>query len=361
MKILASYASEYDTGEGRHYVSALRRLGHTVIEANVPHVRRQVSGSVAMPGFPANATLNEILTAVDGADLFLYLEPMGVIPGGLAEAPVPTACALSDLHRNRRARQQVGQLFDHVFVYHRNHLSAFADRPPGTVHWLPFACDTEMVKDLDVPRDLDVAFVGRLYTPERRKTIGQLSARYRLNEQRSYRQSEIPAIYSSAKIVVNLPSADDIPFRVFEAMSCGALLLTRRVDNGLDELFTDGVHYVSFADSGELFERIDHLLAHDDERRAIAAAGRAEILLRHTPEIRMTRLLELVAAGPAAAAPVRQMTSQQQSVVHARALERSGRVDALLSLAARETQGATKRLLLWHAARATARRALVGW
>lgn len=77
--------------------------------------------------------------------------------------------------------------------------------------------------------------------------------------------------------MVNLPLKDDLNFRVFEAMSCGALLLTRRVANGQELLFEEGVHFAASKTEAELLEKIDYYLSHESERTTIATAGLAEI------------------------------------------------------------------------------------
>src|SRR5262249_34472077 len=158
----------------------------------------------------------------------LYVEPLGLIPSGLERSPIPTACVLSDVHRNLKARQTLSLLFDNVFLYQRNYLHRFNQHPPGTVHWSPWACDQELFRNLGTPRDFDVAFIGQLFgaRSERRRVLERVRQTVNLNVQRYYRQVEIPQIYSRAKIVLNMPIGDDLNCRVFEAMSSGAMLLT---------------------------------------------------------------------------------------------------------------------------------------
>jgi glycosyltransferase involved in cell wall biosynthesis len=80
--------------------------------------------------------------------------------------------------------------------------------------------------------------------------------------------------------------------RVFEAVACGSLPVTNDLaENGQGELFGDGVHLVTYRDGGEMLEKIGYYLAHEEEREAIAAAGRAEAVARHTYRHRMERLL----------------------------------------------------------------------
>ncbi|MEK6712337.1 MAG: glycosyltransferase, partial [Nitrospinota bacterium] len=290
MKILLSFPSESQGGDGRDYARVYRRLGHEVREVNVAESFRGlgIPGDVSR-GYPAEITIEELFGEEGVPGLFFYVEPLGLIPRGLERCPAPTACIVGDPHRGVRGRRMYARLFDHVFVYQRNYLHLFGEHPPGAVHWLPNACDTEVVRDLGVPRDLDVAQIGRIRGANRMRgpVMAALAEKYKVNEQRFYLMREIPEVYSRAKIVVNIPMGDDLNIRFFEALSCGALLLTRRDANGQEELFQEGVHYAAYGSERELFEKVDHYLRHGEERERIAAAGRAEALRRHTLEHRV--------------------------------------------------------------------------
>src|SRR5262249_30731578 len=207
-------------------------------------------------------------------------------------SPIPTACVICDCHRNLRSRQVLARLFDHVFLYQKNYLSHFVDHPREAVHWLPYACDTEFFRDLQVQRDIDVAFIGKLMGPrsERRQAIELLAQRYRLNEQRYYSQEEIPQVYSRAKMVLNIPLGDDLNFRFFEALSSGALLLTKRIDNGQEDLFEEDVDYVAFSTAEEMLDKVEHYLNHHTDRESVAQAGYNKVRANHTLEIRVQRL-----------------------------------------------------------------------
>jgi spore maturation protein CgeB len=77
--------------------------------------------------------------------------------------------------------------------------------------------------------------------------------------------------------------------RLYEATGSGALLLTDRGSN-LHELFEPGREVVVYEGASDLADKAAHYLAHDDERRAIAAAGQARTLSDHTYARRMEQL-----------------------------------------------------------------------
>jgi len=367
MKILFSYPSESPRGDGRDYCRVLRRLGHDVRDVNVAASLRGLGMKGDSPcGYPAEITIEELFEELGTPDLFFYNEPFSLIPRGLERCPVPTVCTVGDPHRGVRGRRMYARLFDHVLVYQRNYVHRFDEHPPGAVHWLPFSCDTEVVRDLGLPRDIDVAQIGTISgwdRRQRRRIVSLLAQRYRINEQRPYSMEEIPGVYSRAKIVLDTPVAGDLNLRFFEALSCGSLLLTRRLDNGQADLLQENVHYVAYGDEKELLEKVDYYLRNVEERRRIALAGHAEALRRHNLEQRVKAVLESVMKGPAFGAPVRRMSRWGVLTTYASVYERCGRVDALLRMASERRRQAKREwcYLIFKAFMAFLRRTLFGW
>ncbi len=284
-------------------------MGHEVVTVSAPSRASTDDKVDTFVGYAARTSVEELQRHLGKIDLFLYVEPLGLIPEGIERAPFTTAAVLCDMHNNLASRLRLSRFFDHLFLYQRNYIGAFKEHPEEHVHWMPFACDTEFVRPVVTPRDLDVAFVGKLVSKhhERHRITNEIARRWSFNPQRYYPQAEIPQIYSRARIVLNLPLKDDLNFRTFEAMSCGALLLTKRVANGQEVLFEEGRHFAAFSTEEELYDKIAYYLSHEDERARIAAAGLAEIQTKHTLQLRLMQLLKTIAEVPDLAAPVRKM------------------------------------------------------
>ena len=80
--------------------------------------------------------------------------------------------------------------------------------------------------------------------------------------------------------------------RVFEALACGSLLVTNELrENGQAELFRDGVHLATYREHTDLLDKLAFYLAREATREKIAAAGRAEVLAKHTYGHRMEQIL----------------------------------------------------------------------
>src|SRR5260370_11401169 len=244
VNVVLAYHAEHDKGEGIHLGAAFRQTGHEVIAVNhVSEVKSSLDAPASVLAFRPDTKLETVLEKAPGAELFVYVEPLGLLPRGMERSPIPTACVISDVHRNLKARRLLARLFDHVFLYQRNYLQAFDEHPSGAVSWSPWACNPTPAP-LIQERDLDVAFIGQLWGPgsERRRILDRLLQNYRGAELRASEHSGIPQIYGRARVVINLPLSDDLNWRTFEALGSGALLCTRRQRNGLDLLFAEGTH-----------------------------------------------------------------------------------------------------------------------
>lgn len=104
-------------------------------------------------------------------------------------------------------------------------------------------------------------------------------------------------VLAQARIAVNrhIDVAEDNAnnMRLYEATGVGSLLLTDAKRN-LGELFDVGREVVAYRDEDELVEAIEHYLAHEDERSAIAAAGQRRTLRDHTYDVRMSELADIL-------------------------------------------------------------------
>lgn len=159
----------------------------------------------------------------------------------------------------------------------------------------------------------DVAFVGSwrpgyhaewTHRPELvaflRRTYGN-RCRFWGGPGRSMRGRPLRDLYASTKVNVGDSClaggathywSDRIP----ETLGRGGFLLHPHVE-GIEDHFVDGQHLRLWplGDWGELRRLIDHYVAHDDERRRIAEAGRAHVLANHTYTVRVRQLERLLA------------------------------------------------------------------
>jgi hypothetical protein len=104
-------------------------------------------------------------------------------------------------------------------------------------------------------------------------------------------------LLARSKVVLNTHiscSAQDASnMRLFEATGMGACLLTDRQPN-LAEFFEPETEVATYGSVEECIEKVKHLLSHEQERQAIAAAGQRRTLRDHTYARRVERLVEIL-------------------------------------------------------------------
>lgn len=337
MRVVLSYATEFDFHEGHQIARALGTLGHDVRVVNSEQPEANSCWPLAET-YPADATLDDVL-ARGNADLFLYIEPRGLLPRGLERASCHTACFLCDTMLALEPRVDLSRLFDDVLLFHPHAI----DRLPhasGRVHWVPLAIDPSIFVDRGVPRDLDVAFVGStdgLWAP-RQPLLTAIARRYRTNDFFGPRCEfrAISEIYNRARIVIHIPVVDALNPRIFEGMGCGALLLTGNVDNRLDTLFGDREHLVVYKSESDALALIDYYLVNEPDRARIARTGYDELHRAHTYAHRMQQVLATLAGLASGCAPARRLAQRDVDDIYQRRHKQAGQAAALFRDARRQ-------------------------
>ncbi|MBD3319750.1 MAG: glycosyltransferase, partial [Chitinivibrionales bacterium] len=104
--------------------------------------------------------------------------------------------------------------------------------------------------------------------------------------------------YRSTKVNLNINRIQirtSFTNRMFDCKAAGAFLLTEKRDMN-DRFFVTGgpgQEIVEFRSAGECRELIDYYLQHDEEREAIALAGREKVLKMHTYDARIALMLQV--------------------------------------------------------------------
>ena len=181
--------------------------------------------------------------------------------------------------------------FDVLFAAQRDGAIQLRDEGIRTT-WLPLACDPDLHARHAVDKVFDICFVGHIFPGPRAELLDLLQKRFRKTFVGQCDFEEMAQTYSASHIVFNRSLRNDINMRVFEALACGSLLRTNDLrDNGQDELFRDAQHLATYRDAEELLDKIAYGLDRAGGRERIAAAGRQEVLARHTYRHRMEQLL----------------------------------------------------------------------
>lgn len=213
---------------------------------------------------------------------------------GLTELPFPKAVYLIDTHVQLLPRIALARAYDIVFIAQKGQLAAFHQAGVTQARWVPLGCSPSLHNVPETTRELDFAYVGSLNPAEgdvRWRVLGPLVQRFPNHFVGRAFPRDMAAIYARAKIVVNVSFRRDVNMRVFEALASGALLITDEAD-GLTDLFEVGKHLVVYRSPEEALEYVSYYLENEEERRAVAEAGRRHVLAHHTYTHRAQAMLE---------------------------------------------------------------------
>jgi len=274
------------------FAAELRALGHTVFTA----------GWVDAPfdiRYSRLAHVDDILSQVPdgkGIDAVVYFDDShSVSVRGLESLNIPSLFYTIDVHHHWRWHGWLSSLVDRTLVAQKGYIRVLADSnksvDPDTLYWFPLWASSYIEPPTEKTKE--VCFRGNLdphVHPERAKFFADLKSYVPIDA------AEGPYLeaYPQAKIVVNQCVGDDVNFRVFEALMCGALLVTPKVGNGFSELFEDGKHLLAYkqGDASDAAEKVTRALSNESERLTISSAGRAEVLAKHTAMIRAREFVE---------------------------------------------------------------------
>lgn len=220
-------------------------------------------------------------------DVLLFAD-QGCLPmlAGLEDLDIPVAAYLIDTHLNFSWHRHFAGLFDQSFAAQQN-AAVSLERYTTNCQWLPLFSLKQ-----DCAKQHDVVFVGTVdpgRNSERVRFLGAFGQQIPLQ----ISSGDYPKPFNSARIILNQSVRNDINFRVFEALATGSLLLTDDVGNGLEELFEDGRHLVTYrkGDVDDAVAKARYYLDRPEERERIAAEGHALVCSCHTLANRSSELL----------------------------------------------------------------------
>lgn len=291
--------------EGDFLARALRALGHRVVTAGIgPGV--DIAGAFVRPGRLSRA----LAEAGFAPDLALWCDA-GRLPTILSfeDLPCPTAGYFIDTYCNPW-HVPLSEAFDVALVAQKDHLPLFLDPPvPRPALWLPLYAKAERDTDPGRVRDVPVSFVGTLRPrniPGRLPFLEAFKKRHPL----LFRQGDYLDIFQRSRVALNQSAVGELNFRTFEAMACGAALLTDSHGHGLTDLFTIGQDILPPyppGDAAVAAATARAALAHPEALAEVAKSGRDKVRAGHTDLVRARRIVELAGELAQDGAPARRL------------------------------------------------------
>lgn len=193
--------------------------------------------------------------------------------------------------------------------------------------YFPFGCNEQIFKRMDVPKKIDVSFVGGWH-PYREWLIKRLEkngvnvdvagfgwpngeidqeamvnkfneSRINLNLSNSAPWDARYLISSPRGLINRLRSKKNIEqmkARIFEVNGCGSFQLSYYVE-GLEDCYDINREIAVYRDPDDLIEKVKFYLAHEKLRESIAASGIARTLRDHTYANRFKKIFKRMGLG----------------------------------------------------------------
>ena len=254
---------------------------------------------------PSEVDLSRLAAGMKpGPDLVLLTDDLGrrVLPWGLERCGLPKVYYGVDAPLNLFWQVHLAHLFDLVALDQKEEAEKLSARTGREVLWLPVGVDPSLYEGPPEEEVHDLAFVGTVeerVRPRRSNILRLLKERFRVETAGARGQGwlgpgEAARLYRRAGLVLNENLFPGVTTRMLEVMAAGGCLFTEEAGNGLTDLFRPGVHYVPYGPPGgpgEIISQAEHYLNRPEKRKAIAWAGQAECLAKHTIFARAQRLL----------------------------------------------------------------------
>jgi hypothetical protein len=349
-----------------YFVDSLRSFGHRVITVGFNKENFELYGedlqrhtpvggqSAVLKGFDYffhnGAAIKEILAVLPAdfkPEIVVYHDDSNPVlyVTGLEELEIPTLFYSIDCHIHCERHRIFSGMFDKTLVAQKDYQEPFREYCPDT-EWFPLWCRVRA--EPSSVKDVEIAFRGGLdvkINPKRVAFFKELSKRFVLDAG----PGPFAELYGRAKIVLNQAIQKDLNFRVFEAMACGAMLLTPRIENGQQDLFQPGVHLVEFADDDleDASGKISYYLEHEQERSRIAEAGREIVLQHHTEERRAREFERKLLSLTVSERPKKHSAAMYHNLLHTKietfVMRRTEKAQAALLETARSARACARR------------------
>lgn len=174
--------------------------------------------------------------------------------------------------------------FDMLFVAQKN-ATEFPEWHVKPI-WCPLGCDRDLHFIGNRAKEYDVCFIGNFHSMYQNTRLEYVDALFKKFPNFYYGNRafyEMAEKFRSSKIVFNHAINNDINMRFFEACCSGSFQLAPYIDNnGLEELFQDGVHLVTYKSIKNALDLAEFYLNNEEAREKIAKAGMIHINNNHT-------------------------------------------------------------------------------
>lgn len=265
--LVSTRRSQWPWGLGNEIYRPLRKMGYRVIDTDY----RKDSDR-----------LPELLS--QRADLVIVIKGQSIPSQLIERISCPKVLWYPDdifaFSPARPTISRVGFAYDIVYTFDKVAISEVRSLGGKDVRWLPFGCNLNIHKKMELPKIYDLSFVGNLH-PNRLALFPRLQRKFNFFIAAGTYMLKMVKIFNQSKVVFNLAiGKTGCNQRVFEALGGGSFLLTNEIPMD-GRIFEDKRHLVYFNEEN-LEELIEYYLASEEEREEIASEGHREVIENHT-------------------------------------------------------------------------------
>lgn len=146
---------------------------------------------------------------------------------------------------------------------------------------------------LDALSDFDVGIFGTVENWQRLTLVSHPLLFAKIQIESVDTTERLAEVYQSSRSCLSIAhnqAKSGFPIRIFDIMASGTPLITDR-HSELDELFTEGEHFLGFDSPSEARARLINVLEDQGLAKKLSEQGRAAVLQKHTFERRVDSLL----------------------------------------------------------------------
>lgn len=282
-------------------VPALRAIGHDIHVLGGPDLERggrQDSRIFFANPATARDLVKDAITAHKPEVLLVGDDSSPLLHLGLEHVELPRLWWSIDTHLHARWHRHFAAQFHRVLGAQRPYLKKLRDMAGRPAKWMPLFFPEPLPFTPWDERSLGVTFVGTLDKTKNPRRVAFFEAlRERLPVQ--VLQGNYRKVYRQSRIVINQAVAGDLNNRIFEAMGCGAALVTEALPQGFRDIAEPGTDFLIYpsGDVDAAAQAIESLLQDPVRCEAMARSGWAKVHARHLAEHRATLVDRLLRDG----------------------------------------------------------------
>lgn len=266
-------------------VPALRAIGHDIRVLGGPDLEkggRQDSRLFFANPATARDLVKDAVAAYNPECLLVGDDSSPLLHLGLEHFELPRLWWSIDTHLHGRWHRHFAAQFHRVMGAQRPYLKKLRDISGRPAKWMPLFFPAAMPFTPWEERTIDVAFVGTLDKTKNPRRVAFLEAlQKRLPVQ--VMQGNYRKVYRQSRIVINQAVAGDLNNRIFEAMGCGAALVTEALPQGFRDIAVPGSEFLIYppGDVEAAAQAIESLLSDTQRCEAMARAGWEKVQSKH--------------------------------------------------------------------------------